>query len=44
MLHDYFNGCARARSLGIVAQLKKGKPLLVFAGLRLDIYAITFWL
>jgi hypothetical protein len=31
---DYFNGCTRARSLGIVAQVKiMGEPLLVFTGL-----------
>jgi hypothetical protein len=45
MLHDYFNGCVRACSLGIVAQIKKmGEPLLVFADLWFDIYAIIFWL
>jgi hypothetical protein len=34
MLHDYFNNCARARSLNIAAQIKKIRgPLLVFAGL-----------
>jgi hypothetical protein len=34
MLVDYFNGCVRARSLGIVAQIKNmGAPLLVFAGI-----------
>jgi hypothetical protein len=31
MVIDYFNGCTRARSLGIVAQIKiMGEPLLVF--------------
>jgi hypothetical protein len=34
MLIDYFNGCARARSLGIAAQIKiMGEPSLVFTGL-----------
>jgi hypothetical protein len=34
MLHDYFNGCARARRLGIAAQIKKmGESLSVFASL-----------
>jgi hypothetical protein len=33
MLHDYFNGCTHTRSLGIVAQIKKKEPLLVFADL-----------
>jgi hypothetical protein len=34
MLIDYFNGCARARSLGIAVQIKiMGEPLLVFTGL-----------
>jgi hypothetical protein len=33
-LIDYFNGCARARSLGIAAQIKiMGEPSLVFTGL-----------
>jgi hypothetical protein len=33
MVVDYFNGCARARSLGIAAQIKIiGEPLLVFLG------------
>jgi hypothetical protein len=45
MLHDYFNGCMHARSLGIAAQiLKMGGPLLVYSGLWFDINAITFWL
>jgi hypothetical protein len=36
---DYFNGCARARSLGIVAQIKiMGEPPLVFTGLWFGIY------
>jgi hypothetical protein len=34
MVIDYFNGCARARSLGIAAQIKiMGEPSLVFSGL-----------
>jgi hypothetical protein len=34
MLIDYFNGCARARSLVIVAKIKiMGEPSLVFTGL-----------
>jgi hypothetical protein len=34
MLIDYFNGCARARSLDIAAQIKiMGEPSLVFTGL-----------
>jgi hypothetical protein len=34
MLIDYFNGYARARSLGIAAQIKiMGEPSLVFTGL-----------
>jgi hypothetical protein len=37
MLIDYFNGCARARSLGNAAQIKiMGKPSLVFTGLWFD--------
>jgi hypothetical protein len=45
ILHDYFNDCERIRSLGIAAQIKKkGEPLLVFAGLWFDIYAIIFYL
>jgi hypothetical protein len=33
MVIDYFNGCARARSLGIGAQIKfMGEPSLVFLG------------
>jgi hypothetical protein len=36
---DYFNGCARARSLDIAAQIKiKGEPSLVFTGLWFGIY------
>jgi hypothetical protein len=36
---DYFNGCARARSLGIATQIKiMGEPSLVFTGLWFDIY------
>lgn len=39
MVIDYFNGCARARSLGIVAQIKiMGEPSLVFSGLWFGIY------
>jgi hypothetical protein len=34
MLIDYFNGCARTRSLGIAAQIKiMGEPSLLFTGL-----------
>jgi hypothetical protein len=34
MLIDYFNGCVRARSLGIAASIKiMGEPSLVFIGL-----------
>jgi hypothetical protein len=34
MLIDYFNGCARARSLGIAASIKiMGEPSSVFTGL-----------
>jgi hypothetical protein len=45
MLVDHFNGCVRARSLGIAAQIKNmGAPLLVFAGIWYDICAIIFWL
>jgi hypothetical protein len=36
---DYFNGCARARGLGIAAQIKiMGEPPLVFTGLWFGIY------
>jgi hypothetical protein len=36
---DYFNGCVRARSLGIAAQIKiMGEPPLVFTGLWFGIY------
>jgi hypothetical protein len=36
---DYFNGCARARSLDIAAQIKiMGEPSLVFTGLWFGIY------
>jgi hypothetical protein len=36
---DYFNGCARALSLGIAAQIKiMGEPSLVFTGLWFGIY------
>jgi hypothetical protein len=35
MAIDYFNGCARAHSLGIGAQIKiMGEPSLVFSGQR----------
>jgi hypothetical protein len=45
MWYDCFNGCVRARSLGIAAQIKKkGKPLLVFTDLWFDICVIIFWL
>jgi hypothetical protein len=34
MVIDYINSCVRARSLGIVAQIKiMGEPLLVYSGL-----------
>jgi hypothetical protein len=36
---DYFNGCSRARSLGIAAQIKiMGEPPLIFTGLWFGIY------
>jgi hypothetical protein len=36
---DYFNSCARARSLGIAAQIKiMGEPPLIFTGLWFGIY------
>jgi hypothetical protein len=36
---DYFNGCARARSLGIAAQIKiMGESSLVFTGLWFGIH------
>jgi hypothetical protein len=39
MVIDYFNGCARACSLGIAAQIKiMGEPSLVFSGLWFGIY------
>jgi hypothetical protein len=39
MVIDYFNGCARACSLGIVAQIKIiGEPSFVFLGLWFGIY------
>jgi hypothetical protein len=45
MLIDYFNGCVRACSLGIAAQIKNmGAPLLIFADIWYDICAIIFWL
>jgi hypothetical protein len=51
MVIDYFNGCVRARSLGIAAQIKiMGEPSLVFTGLwfgflqlSLEIYKIVSW-
>jgi hypothetical protein len=37
MLIDYFNGCTRARSLSIAAQIKiMGKPSLIFTRLWFD--------
>jgi hypothetical protein len=45
MLYDCFNGCVRARILGIAALIKKKRePLLVFTGLWFDICAIIVWL
>jgi hypothetical protein len=36
---DYFNSCARARNLGIAAQIKiMGEPPLIFTGLWFGIY------
>jgi hypothetical protein len=36
---DYFNGCARVRSLDIAAQIKiMGEPPLIFIGLWFGIY------
>jgi hypothetical protein len=36
---DYFNGCVRARRLGIVAQIKiMGEPSLVFSSMWFNIY------
>jgi hypothetical protein len=51
MMIDYFNGCARARSLGIAAQIKiMGEPSLVFSGqwfsfiqLPSEKYKIMLW-
>jgi hypothetical protein len=41
MLDDYFNGCARARSLGTVAEIKMmGEPSLVFTDLWFDTYIL----
>jgi hypothetical protein len=38
MLYDYFNGCVRARSLDIAAQIrKKGRTIV-------GIYRFMFWL
>jgi hypothetical protein len=43
MLVDYFHSCVRARSLDIATQIKNmGAPLLVFACIYYDIYAIIF--
>jgi hypothetical protein len=42
MLHGYFIGCTRACSLGIVTEILKKEPLLIFACLWFDIYAIIF--
>jgi hypothetical protein len=40
---DYFNGCVRARSLGIAVQIKiMGEPPLVFTGLWFGIYHVLF--
>ena len=45
MLVDYFNGCARAHSLGIAAQIKiMGEPSLILSGLWFDIYVMFLWL
>jgi hypothetical protein len=39
MVIDYFNGCTRARSLDIAAQIKiMGEPSLVFLGLQFCTY------
>jgi hypothetical protein len=38
MLIGYFNGCTRARSLGIAAQKIMGEPSLVFTDLWFGIY------
>jgi hypothetical protein len=39
MVIDYFNGCMRACSLGIAAQIKiMGEPLLIFSGLWFGTY------
>jgi hypothetical protein len=38
MVIDYFNGCARARSLGIAAQKIMGEPSLVFSVIWFGIY------
>ena len=48
MLHDYFNGCARARSLGIAAQIKiMREPSLILSGLFVRLpsenYKIVCW-
>jgi hypothetical protein len=44
MLIDYFNGCARACSLGIASQIKiMGEPSLVFTGLWFWFYSVAFW-
>jgi hypothetical protein len=39
MLIDYVHGCARARSIGIAAQIKiMREPSLIFTGLWVVIY------
>jgi hypothetical protein len=43
MLIDYFNGCARACSLGIAAQINiMGEPSLVFTGLWFDFIRLPY--
>jgi hypothetical protein len=42
MMIDYFNDCARVRSLGIAAQKIIGESLLVFSGLWFCIYLRCF--
>jgi hypothetical protein len=42
MLIDYFNSCARGRSLGTAAQNKiMGEPSLVFTGLWFDFIRLS---
>jgi hypothetical protein len=44
MLIDYFNGCARACSIGIASQIKiMGEASLVFTGLWFWFYSVAFW-